>query len=129
MLKEQVCAFMHSDEVSMEVPDEKYAGKRFRLDDLKVLHLRFLADQNEECSYEQFTRIVCETCKDVIKPDCTTWGTCLCGRCLNPELKLESLRRMEPNMFKQKEYFILASEDELAQFYKEVEATGHIQVQ
>jgi len=126
ILKQRVKEFMHSDEVSMGVPDEKYAGKRFRLDDLKVLHLRFLADRNEECSYEQFTRIVCETCQDVIKPNCTTWGTCLCGRCLNPELKLEGLRRIEPKLFKPKEYFTEASEDQLAQFFKEVEATGHI---
>ena len=30
---------------------------------------------------------------NVIKPSPNDWGTCLCAKCLNPELKLEALAK------------------------------------
>ena len=43
----------------------------------------------------QFTRSVPE---NIIKPNPEDWGSCLCIKCLNPELKLECIKRTLPNV-------------------------------
>ena len=47
-------------------------------------------DESVKSSYVQFTRYAPE---HVIKPKPENWGTCLCMTCLNPELKLEAIRK------------------------------------
>ena len=117
---------MHSDAVSMTVPDVKHAGKRFRLDILLVLHAKYEAECDFECSYQHFCKIVKQSCSDVVKPNCKSWGTCLCDKFLNPELKLEGLRTQCPELSKSKEHFAKTSEEELENFLLSVKATGKV---
>ena len=48
-----------------------------------------------KCSYAQFSRYVPA---NIIKHHPEDWGTCLCMLCLNPELKLESVKREFPQI-------------------------------
>ena len=91
-LQKKVEKYFLRDDVSVVVPDIKKAKKgiRYRLASLQELHQRFQVDESVECSYVQFTRYVPE---HVIKPKPEDWGTCLCMTCLNPELKLEAIRK------------------------------------
>ena len=58
---------------------------------MKELHQKFLTNvQKVECSYAQFC---CNVPKEIIKPKPEDWGTCLCMPRLNPELKLEAIKR------------------------------------
>ena len=92
-LKEKIENFLLVDGNWIEVPDIKKhkKGLRYRLLFLKELHQKFLTDVQEfECSYTQFCRNVP---KEIIKPkpeDCRAY---LCIPCLNPELKLEVIKR------------------------------------
>ena len=89
---------MLNDENSIVVPDFKKSkkGLRYRLLSLKDLHLKFSLELSDiECSYETFTRFIPEI---IIKPKPEDWGTCLCMTCLNPELKLEAIKRTISNV-------------------------------
>ena len=66
-----------------------------------------------ECSYSTFTRYVPD---NICKPKAEDWGTCLCMKYLNPELKLEGLWRAQPELYKTKEQLILYSDDEVIRF-------------
>ena len=58
---------------------------------MQELHQKFLTNvQKVECSYAQFCSNVP---KEIIKPKPEDWGTCLCMPHLNPELKLEAIKR------------------------------------
>lgn len=88
--QKQVEAFFMDDQNSSPVPDKKKAGFRYRLCYLHVLHHKFMADTGVDCSYSHFCRMVPSY---VIRPKPQDWGTCLCILCLNPELKLEALKK------------------------------------
>jgi len=89
-LKQQIQKYLQRDDVSIVTPDIKKAKKgiRYRLASLQELHQRFQVDGSIECSYAQFTRYVPE---HIVKPKPEDWGTCL-----NPELKLESIKKQLP---------------------------------
>ena len=95
-LKSLVEKFMFSDENSVVTPDTKKAKKgiRYRLASIEDLHQKFLVDMNVDCSYAQFARYVPDCIK---KPKPEDWGTCLCMVCLNPELKLEAIKKAIPS--------------------------------
>ena len=54
VLEKKVEEFLCQDENSAIVPDKKKARKA----SLKVLHEKFLAEEDRDCSYSQFTRLV-----------------------------------------------------------------------
>ena len=97
VLGKKVAEFLYQDLNSLVVPDKKKESKslRYRLSSLKVLHEKLLAEEDLECSYSQFNRLVPH---NVIKPKPEDWGTCLCLTCLNPELKISSLRKVMPDV-------------------------------
>ena len=64
---------------------------------LKNLHDKFNVEPEYTCAYETFTRNVPF---NVQKPEPSGWGTRLISICLNPELKLESLRANKKEHFK-----------------------------
>ena len=87
---------MTRDKNSMEVPDMKKDGMRYRLATLEILWEKFLAEEGADyCSYAQFTRY---TPTNIIKPKPEDWGTCLCMICLNPELKFSALKKTMPEL-------------------------------
>ena len=100
-LGEKVKLFFDREDVSLVCPDtRKYAKDpgtaekvplRYRLHYLTLLHAKFIAETSDNCCYETFTRHVPHYVK---KPAAEDWGTCLCITCLNPELKLERLRKL-----------------------------------
>ena len=96
-LRRKIENFLLRDENSVVCPDIKKAkkGLRYHLLSLTDLHEKFITDEDEECSFSQFTRYVP---KNIIKPKPEDWGTCLCATCLNPELKLECVKRRLSNI-------------------------------
>ncbi|CAF4541901.1 unnamed protein product [Didymodactylos carnosus] len=64
---------------------------RYRLHNLNVLHEQFQAETGTSCSYSMFCQYIPPNIK---KPNVNDWGTCLCMLCLNPQMKLEKLIRM-----------------------------------
>ena len=98
-LQKQVEEYLHRDDVSIVTPDLKKAKKgiQYRLASLQELHQRFQVDESAaKCSYSQFT---CYVPDNIVKPKPEDWGTCFCMTCLNPELKLESIKRqLEANV-------------------------------
>ena len=62
VLGKKVEEFFCQDENSAVVPDKKKASKalRYRLSSLKVLHEKFLAEEDRDCAYSQFTCLVPE---------------------------------------------------------------------
>ena len=54
----------------------------------KMLFYKFHALEDIDCCYETFSRNVPYYVKKAGHSD---WGTCLCHKCLNPELKVEKL--------------------------------------
>ena len=95
--KEKIEAFLVNNENTVIVPDIKKAKKdlRYRLMSIKDLHLKFITDNEVECSYQHFARQVPD---NIIKPKPEDWGTCLCMVCLNHELKLGCIKRTIPNV-------------------------------
>ena len=51
-----------------------------------------MAEYNVECHYSTFCSYVPT---NIVKPRPQDWGTCLCMTCLNPELKLEALKKFD----------------------------------
>ncbi|CAF1246749.1 unnamed protein product [Didymodactylos carnosus] len=94
-LKQNVVEFMNCDNVSDVCPDVKKMHKgvpiRYRLHNLNVLHEQFQAETGTSCSYSMFCQYIPPNIK---KPDVNDWRTCLCMLCLNPQMKLEKLIRM-----------------------------------
>ena len=77
------------------VPDPAERGKkvpaRYRLGTIKMLHWRFEAETGVVCSLECFRQNIPF---DVVRPKPNDWGTCLCAKCINPEMKLEALANL-----------------------------------
>lgn len=89
VMESKVTHFLNECENSMECPDKKKAGTRYRLSDLDTLHEKFCSENTEvEISYSYFCKLVPA---NIVKPKPHEWGTCLCKYCLNPELKLEAV--------------------------------------
>jgi hypothetical protein len=66
---------------------------RFRSETLKVLHLKFLAENPEnEVSFSYFSKNF--PTDTVVIPSAEDWGTAGCAKCLNPRFKVEELRRL-----------------------------------
>ena len=66
---------------------------RFRRETLKVLHLKFLAENPEnEVSFSYFSKNF--PTDTVVIPSAEDWGTAGCAKCLNPRFKVEELRRL-----------------------------------
>ena len=72
-------------------PSEK-VPVRYRLDNIHSLYMQYCAEDRTACSYSLFCKYVPY---NVIKPKASDWGTCLCGTCLNPELKVDKLVEMK----------------------------------
>ena len=91
-MKKQIEEFLKRHDNSVVNPDVRKAKKdiRYHLSMLQELHKRFIVDQSVECSYFYFTKHMPEY---IIKPKPEDWGTCLCMPCLNPELKLEAIKK------------------------------------
>ena len=89
---EKVIAFMLDNQNSFECPDKKNDGILYQRDTLEILHERFMMDTLVDCSLRSFTRYVPSI---VRKPRREDWGTSLCKTCLNPELKIEALKKSE----------------------------------
>ena len=89
-LSHAVVNFMNEEGNSSECPDKDKTHLRYRLDFLSVLHQKFVAESNHECSFAQFCRLIPE---NIVKPKPTDWGTNLCMTCINPQLMLEGLKR------------------------------------
>ena len=79
---------------------------------MKVLHAKLLADVDVDVdvSYSQFTRLIPS---NVVKPKPEDWGTCLCMTCLNPEHKLDALKKLMPEVNLSIFNFMEKSEEEL----------------
>lgn len=103
--------FFDQDDVTRICPDKKAVMKnpddktekvpaRYRLSSLSFLHKKFVAQTDEQCDYTTFTRHVPYY---VSKPSPQSWGTCICGTCLNPELKLKALSSKLKVLKKEKE--------------------------
>ena len=60
----------------------------YQLGYTKMLFYKFHALEDIDCCYETFSRNVPYYVKKAGHSD---WGTCLCRKCLNPELKVEKL--------------------------------------
>ena len=124
--KEKVNAFLENDENTIVVPDVKKSknGICYRMMSIKDLHLKFITDNDVECSYQHFARQVPD---NIIKPKPEDWGTCLCMLCLNPELKLECIKRYLQNVtltldnLTDKDY-----EEEIKSLYKELKESDVI---
>ena len=95
--KLKVEEFMLQDVNSIVVPDIKASKKnlRYMLMSRRDLHQKYLVDMDHSCSYEQFCRYIPD---NVIKPKPEDWGTCLCKTCLNPELKLDCIKQLLPEV-------------------------------
>ena len=65
---------------------------RYRMSTLKTLYLKFCAESSLSCCFSTFTRNIPQNIK---RPSPLTWNTCLCVKCLNPELKLERLAKVK----------------------------------
>ena len=65
---------------------------RYRMSTLKTLYLKFCAESSLSCCFSTFTRNIPQNIKR-LSP--LTWDTCLCVKCLNPELKLERLAKVK----------------------------------
>ena len=92
-LQKKVADFMLQEPNSVDVPDKKKCGIRYRMSNLHVLHEKFISESSEtveSCSYSWFCKLVPS---NIIKPKPQDWGTCLCMTCLNPELKIEALKK------------------------------------
>ena len=70
------------------VDESKKVPVKFRLGTIMTLHSKFESECDTCVSVEIF-RINIPF--NVIKPNPNDWGTCLCGMCINPELKLDAL--------------------------------------
>ena len=88
-LAEKVVHFMMQDDNSFRCPDKDKEHIRYWRDTLKVLHHKFICEEDVDCSYRSFCRYVPDMIK---KPKPEDWGTSLCKTCLNPELKLDGLK-------------------------------------
>lgn len=102
-LEKEVESFFNRDDVSRVCPDAKKQATnplnkeekhpiRWQLGHFNVLHAKFLAESNLECSYTTFLKKIPYYVK---KPGNSDWGTSLCSTCLNPELKIERLIDMK----------------------------------
>ena len=80
---------------SFECPDAKKEGVWYRRDTVEVLHEKFVAEAMVDCSMWTLTRYIPS---NVVKPKPQDLGTSLCKLCLNPELKVESLREPGVNL-------------------------------
>ena len=89
--------FMLQDDNSMKSPDKVKIDIRYRLDFVCILHEKFLAETDLDISLSHFSRLIP---KNIIKPEPTDWGTSLCMTCLNPQLKLEGLKRSFKYVYK-----------------------------
>ncbi|CAF1291193.1 unnamed protein product, partial [Didymodactylos carnosus] len=93
-LKQNVVEFMNCDnvpKVCLDVKMHKGVPIRYRPHNLNVLHKQFQAETGTSCSYSMFCQYIPPNIK---KPNVNDWRTCLCMLCLNPQMKLEKLIRM-----------------------------------
>ena len=84
--------FLLADENSLEVLGIKNKKKDYVLAfALEGIASKILTNVQEvECSYTQFC---CNVPQETIEPKPEDWGTWLCMSCLNPEMKLEAIKR------------------------------------
>ena len=95
-LQKAVWNFMTRDDVSrvspsvktLQLDGDQAAPVRYGLSTIQTLHKKFLAGSDIQCSLSTSTRNIPV---NICRPTSLTWDTCLCMRCLNPELKLEKL--------------------------------------
>ena len=64
---------------------------RYRLGTIKMLHFSFEAETGVKCSLECFRQNIHFY---LICPKPNDWGTSLCVRCINPEMKLKTLTNL-----------------------------------
>ena len=104
-IQKAVWNFMTRDNVShvspsvkmLQLDGDQAVPGRYRLSTIQTLHKHFLAESDIQCSLSTFT---CNIPVNICQPSLLTWDTCLCKRCLNSELKLEKLSKIEKdNLF------------------------------
>ena len=92
--------------VSSVTPDTKKSAKnpsnpldiqpiRYQLGPLKVLFSKFCSESTSNTSYAIFCWHVPFY---ITSPSATDWGTCFCSTCLNPQLKIEKLCRVDKTL-------------------------------
>ena len=92
--------FIETDDVSRVSPGLKTVitknneniPVRYCMSTLKTLYLKFCAESSLSCCFSTFTQNIPQNIK---RPSPLTWDTCLCAKCLNPELKLERLAKVK----------------------------------
>ena len=72
-------------------PSEK-VPVRYRPGNIHSLYMQYCAEDRTACSHSLFCKYVLY---NVIKLKASDWGTCLCGTCLNSELKVDKLVEMK----------------------------------
>ena len=71
--------------------DDEKVPIRYSLSSIDSLYQKFLSESHLNvihCILRKTSLSIC-----VIKPNPNNLGTCLCSKCLNPELKLEALAK------------------------------------
>ena len=95
-LRTEIEAFLCRDDISKPCPDKhKQINNqqiRYRLNHLNILHKQFELETDIDIDYATFTRYVPSY---IQKPNHDSWGTCLCMKCLNPQIKYEKLNQLK----------------------------------
>ena len=106
-VKSQICLsvenFFYQEYITRICPDTNKMVKnphdpsekvpvRYRLGNIHSLYMQYCAEDRTACSHSLFCKYVPY---NVIKPKASDWGTCLCGTCLNSELKVDKLVEMK----------------------------------
>ena len=106
VINKEIETFFLREDVSRVTPDTKKSAKnpsnplefqpiRCQLDPLKVLFSKFCSESTSNISYAIFCQHVPFY---ITSPSATDWGTCFCGTCLNPQLKIEKLYRVDKTL-------------------------------
>ena len=106
-VKSQICLsienFFYQEYITRICPDTNKMVKnphdpsekvpvRYRLGNIRRLYMQYCAEDRTACSHSLFCKYVPY---NVIKLKASDWGTCLCGTCLNSELKVDKLVEMK----------------------------------
>ena len=106
VINKEIETFFLREDVSRVTPDTKKSAKnpsnpldiqpiRYQLGSLKVLFSTFCSESTSNISYATLCRHVPSY---ITSPSATDWGTCFCSTCLNPQLKIEKLCRVDKTL-------------------------------
>ena len=106
VINKEIETFFLREDVSRVTPDTKKSAKnpsnpldiqliRYQLGPLKVPFSKFCSESTSNTSYAIFCWHVPFY---ITSPSATDWGTCFCSSCLNPQLKIEKLCRVDKTL-------------------------------